>query len=99
MQNEQQVQYHLQLLQGGSVPLQDKHREEQVGLPGTDLLGKPPAFLQPQSLDTQHRVDEIATRDRCHATTVRRGGVPRPGAYLPQNASTAFIRRRFSVVT
>jgi hypothetical protein len=25
--------------------------------------------------------------------------VPRPGAYLPQNASTAFIRRRFSVVT
>jgi hypothetical protein len=61
IENEQQVQHQLNLLKAGSIPLQDKHREEQVGLAGVDFFGKPLAILEAHALDTQHRVDEIAT--------------------------------------
>ena len=76
MEDEQQHQYHLHLLKGDSIPLQGQHREEQVGLEGVDFFGKPLALLEGHALDAQHRVDEIATRDRCHATGVQRRVAP-----------------------
>ena len=53
-----------------------------------DFVGKPLALLKTHALDAQYGVDEIATV--CPE---------RSRAYFRQNASTAFIRRRFSVVT
>ena len=57
----EQIQQHLDLHEGGAIPLQDKHIEEQVGLPSVNLISKPLALRKTHSLDAQHRVDEIAT--------------------------------------
>jgi hypothetical protein len=61
MEDEQQVQHHLDLHERGAIPLQDKHCEEQVGLPCVDFFGKLLALFKTHSLNAQHRVDEIAT--------------------------------------
>ena len=47
-------------LMRGAIPLQVKHREEQVGLSGVILFGQPLAILEGHALNAQRRVDETA---------------------------------------